>query len=204
MNSNLIDNSSSHRTFDHGNYGWYPIFPLVAIMIAISLLLTSCAPKSDSDVIQDSIIEKMNSFKYRDHNTMEKFIEYMDIEQLSIFNIDPFEFTDAFFDGFDYSINGITIEEGKAIAELQITCKNFSGFLDTLAEYSEDISGKISKDASLSTDLRKAYGSEIMDILKDTDTKSSRVAEVLYNLDGNAYKIETDLFYTTVDLLINE
>ncbi len=101
---------------------------LICFLMVIICLLAGCDTQNDDAVIRSSVDNVLQPISSCTKSFCEDFTEQMDIDQLERYGIDSTKFTRSYFDGFDYAISHINVEENYASANLIITAKSLKAF----------------------------------------------------------------------------
>ena len=111
----------------------------------------------------------------------------MDVDCFSEYGIDGMEFMRAYLDGFDYSIDGIVVDEGSATATVTLQCRSFSQYRDALTAAAKDLVGDRSQLASLSNDeINASYGTLITDRIEGIGMAPTDPFTITYKLDESS------------------
>lgn len=131
----------------------------------------------------DTIVNK----KGDDWDEMISDIE--DEADLSQFGIDAEEFVNVLFDGFDYEITSVDVDEedDTAVAHVTLTSKSMKDVMTALQQAADDFMGDPNNYAGLSEDeLYKKVGELMMDAIRGVETQNVDVdLECERDEDGN-------------------
>lgn len=167
-----------------------------AALLLASVFLISCASKSPEMVLEESVASELDSFKNRDSYTMQRFAEYMDIQELEQFGIDPQSFARKYFEGFAYRIEGIDVGTDTATVYITLTMKEYSQFEEKLQTAVDSlVEADIEKSYS-SERFKELYGKAVMDCLDDTRSTRGDELSLVFIKDGNAWHPENEVFIT--------
>ncbi len=109
---------------------------LITLAFAGSLTaLTGCSgPKSDEQIIRESLASDLDSIKNLDDGFVSELSESINVSQLTMYGIDGGVFMKAYLDGFDYAIDSVTVDGDTAQAQVTFTCKSYQGYQAALQE----------------------------------------------------------------------
>ena len=117
---------------------------LALILIAALSMLALCACNSgpsSEEVIREGLSEEFDMIVNKKGDDWDEMIS--DIEEeadLSMFGIDAEEFVNVLFDGFDYEITSVDVDEedDTAVAHVTLTSKSMKDVMDALEEAAND------------------------------------------------------------------
>lgn len=160
---------------------------LCAILALGAIGLVGCGAPTPEDAIRASLSQALDGIKNRDEASLEELAVDMDVDRLSEYGIDEMEFMRAYFDGFDYSIDDIVVDEATATATVTLQCRSFSQYRDALAAGAQELVGDRSKLASLSNDeVNAAYGALIIDRIGGIENAPTAPFSITYELDDSS------------------
>ena len=107
---------------------------LLALSIGMVGLASCSSGTSDEDAIRASLSSELDSIKNIDDAFVNEFSESIDMSQLSVYGIDGVEFMKSYLSGFDYTIDSINVDGDSATAQITLTCKSYTGYLQALAK----------------------------------------------------------------------
>lgn len=163
----------------------------LALAMAFSAcLVAGCSGQSDEEVIRTAITEELDSIKNLDEETVSMLSEGMDVSQLAEFGIDGTEFMTTYLEGFDYSIDGITVDGDTAEAVVTLTCKSYSGFEQALTDAATDLMSNMSFEdmANMSEEeLNTLIGQTTMETLKNVEVAPCEPITIEYTKANNTW-----------------
>lgn len=163
-------------------------FALSFLLIsAFAFPLLSCSSKTDKEVIQESIAKELDGFKNMDDTALANFVDDMDIDELSQFNVNPKDFMHSYLDGFDYFIDDIEIDSNKATATVTLSCKSFSEYESKLSDATAHLSDSDTLTQMSSSELNELFGSIIMDSLEETPVKNTQPIYIVFTKNNNTW-----------------
>lgn len=105
---------------------------LLTLSIGMVGLAGCSGGTSDEDAIRASLASELDSIKNIDDAFVNEFSESIDMSQLSVYGIDGVEFMKSYLSGFDYAIDSINVDGDSATAQITLTCKSYTGYLQAL------------------------------------------------------------------------
>jgi hypothetical protein len=164
---------------------------LVAAFCALGVFtLSGCAQKqTDEEVIREQLTTELDSIKNVDSNFVDDFSESINMTQLSVYGIDGTDFMQAYLNGFDYSIDDISVEGDQATATVTLTCKSYSGYQNAL----EDAVTKITENPEELTtmtedDINKKIGEIVIGSLENVDLAQTTPIEIKYTKENDTWE----------------
>ena len=106
---------------------------LLTLSIGMVGLAGCSGGTSDEDAIRASLASELDSIKNIDDAFVNEFSESIDMSQLSVYGIDGVEFMKSYLSGFDYAIDSINVDGDSATAQITLTCKSYTGYLQALS-----------------------------------------------------------------------
>ncbi len=157
-----------------------------AMMVAALGALSGCnADEANEKVIRDSLTEELEPYKTHDSSVIGQ-IRSQNAVALATIGIDGDEYANALLDGFDYSIEDITVNGKDATATLVLTQKDIDE-----AE-AEVIMEELAADpafAEMSQDERKAQVSDkIFEYINSVEAAAQDPITIDFVLNGNIWE----------------
>ena len=146
----------------------------IAVLGAISLMLLAGCGSSEEDVkkeIEDDLTAQFEMIKNCDMELIGELIEGDESwEELAGYGITPEVFCEAYFDGFDYSLGPIELNDDMTVGtvELSFVCKNYEDILAYFETELENVDYLELVDMS-EDELGKWVGSLIIDVVDKTE-----------------------------------
>lgn len=161
---------------------------LAATVLALGALLavTGCGANAE-EAIRKAIAEEMDTYKNMDDSVLSATSDMLAGQGLEEMGIDSRKLAATILDGFDYSIDDVTVEGDKAVATVTIISKGYSDFeaaVDAaVAEATSDPAV-----ASMSQDeIYQLYGQRVMEAIDGLQVKPE-TTEVEYAREGNSWE----------------
>lgn len=160
----------------------------VAAMMVFTLgAFTGCnANEANEEVIRESITEEFEPYKNHDSSVINQ-IRSENAVALATIGIDGEEYAKALLDGFDYSIEDVTVDGKNASVTMVITQKDID------EDEAEAIMTALAEDpsfASMSMDERKALISDkIFEYINSVDAAPQDPITIDFVLNGNTWEL---------------
>lgn len=166
---------------------------LALILIAALSMLALCACNngpSSEEVIREGLSEELDTIVNKKGDDWDEMISDIEDEaDLSQFGIDAEEFVGVLFDGFDYEITSVDVDEegDTAIAHVTLTAKSLKDVKAALEQAADDFTSDPNNYAGLSKDdIYKKVGELMMDAIRGVETHKIDVdLECVRDEDGN-------------------
>lgn len=158
----------------------------LAAMLAIGGLaaVPGCAAPTPEDAIRASLAQRLDGIKGLDEGFLGELQGDLDVDRFSEYGIDGMEFMKGYFEGFDYTIDSITVDGDTATATVTLQCKSFSQYRDKLTAAAKELVGDREKLASMSNDeVNAAYGALITQTLEDVENAPTSSFTITYQLN---------------------
>lgn len=100
------------------------------------IALVGCGGQSDEDVIREGIATDLDAVKNLDEDFLAEIVASTSSSDLEEVGIDATELMKAYFGGFDYTIEDVTVDGGgnTAVATVTITCKTYGDLINSLTD----------------------------------------------------------------------
>ena len=161
---------------------------LVAIMmIAGACSLSGClGSQSDEDIIRAKLTSELDSIKNLDDSFVNEFSESINMSQLSVYGIDGVAFMKSYLDGFDYTLDSITVDGDRATAQITNTCKSYTGYQNALQSAVTAITANPDEIAALSSDeINQRIGEIVIGSLDGVELAVTEPVTITYTkVDG--------------------
>lgn len=173
-----------------------------ALMVICAGALVGCGQNAE-DVIRSGVTKELDSLKNFDEAAISKIIEDAHLDsQFSQLGIDSMEFMRAYLDGFDYSIDSITINDKEAQVEVTLKGKSMSDFQEALGAAVEELSNDESVRGLSMSEIQKKMGEAVMDVLNNLQAKELGSVTLEYRLEGNTWAPSASSMGDVTELLL--
>ena len=162
---------------------------VLALMGSLAMLSGCSGQKSDDQIIRDSLTSELDSIKNLDENFVNELSESIDMSQLSVYGIDGVKFMKAYLDGFDYTIDSVNVEGDTAQAQITLTCKSYTAYLQALRDAvnlrianPDELAGKSNDD------INKKIGEIVIQSLNGVELKPTEPVTIKYTKVDNTWE----------------
>lgn len=140
----------------------------VAMAVLAAVTLTAC--NSPEAAIRDDLTNQLETIKQGDDSFVSG-IEENAGEDFASLGIDTDEFATAYLDGFDYTVEDVSIKDGVATAKATITCKSLDGIMtDFQNDYYSRLDSLDITELSDQDALKQLAGETMMDVVETAET----------------------------------
>lgn len=158
-------------------------------LLAFSFVtLAGCGGKSDEDVIREAITDELDAYKNLDESVVDELIADMDVDQLAMFGIDGVEFMRSYLNGFDYTVESVTVDGDTAQAVITLTCKSFSGYEQALESASESFGSGAAVEDMTVEEMYTMVGQLIMEALDSVEVAQTKPITIEYVKADNVWE----------------
>ena len=178
--------------------GMFKIIPAALLTAVCTVALTACGGPSPEEAATAAVTETLDTFKNREGEAWEKFLADAESQEsaadLIALGVDPEEVLDTLLDGFDYEINGTTVDDDTATVDVTLTSKQLSSVSDedVQAAFAEVLSNPDLMSMS-EEELQKEGVDLVMGLIEDAPTGDTDV-EIECSKDGDTWVIDEDSF----------
>lgn len=139
------------------------------LALSVGLVLGACSSPSPEEVIREDLTANLDRVKELDDATVEELVSSMGSLGLETYGIEASDVVRSLLDGFDYTIDDITVDdEGtSAVASVSVTCKSASDFTERINQAATDLATELMNDPSG------------LELLSDEDALNARIGEVV-------------------------
>jgi uncharacterized membrane protein len=146
---------------------------LICILIAIAGMV-GCGSKtiSDEQEIQSAVIDALSGYKDFNSETLDEFAVEMDLDKLDQFGLTGQTFLKKYFEGFDYSISDININNNQASVSVTVACKDFTEIENAISQNVSKLVEQAQAGKLTSSTMKQSYGDLILDSIDKTNLKN--------------------------------
>lgn len=139
------------------------------LALSVGLVLGACSGPSPEEVIREDLTANLDRVKELDDATVEELVGSMGTIGLETYGIEASDVVRSLLDGFDYTIDDITVDdEGtSAVASVSVTCKSASDFTERINQAATDLATELMNDPSG------------LELLSDEEALNARIGEVV-------------------------
>lgn len=147
------------------------IIMLTALLALCPLVLTGCGPSAE-ELIRDDLTSQFEEIKAGDEDLLEG-IESSAGEDFEDLGIDPKEFASSYLEGFDYTVNDVTVDGDTATANVSITVKSMGDIVNEFQlKFTEYLSTADLSTISGEDELYQQAGQLLMDATASAEPKT--------------------------------
>lgn len=164
------------------------VFALAAACALLAMGLSACGSQSAEDVIREGVTQELESIKNLDQAALDEMLAGAGdtASELEQYGISLEEFCRAWLDGFDYSVDSVTVDGESAVATVTISCRSLIGAMDA---WLTDI---MSDETLLSSDmteeeLNELIGSTLIEAIGSAEIETN-TADLPYVLNGDTWE----------------
>lgn len=139
------------------------------LALSVGLVLGACSGPSPEEAIREDLTANLDRVKELDDATVEELVGSMGTLGLETYGIEASDVVRSLLDGFDYTIDDITVDdEGtNAVASVSVTCKSASDFTERINQAATDLATELMNDPSG------------LELLSDEEALNARIGEVV-------------------------
>lgn len=168
----------------------FALVPMMMVAVVCVLLLSACGGVSAEDAIRADL----ESYLGDQDSAAEEFasgLEEAAGDDLELLGITEDEFTEAYLDGFNYSIGDITVDDDTATAKVTVTIKSMSdimkAFNSSFADWASDVDSSMSED-----DFYKQGGKILLEATRNAKAKENTYDFVYTRNDDGEWEMDED------------
>lgn len=156
----------------------------MALVLSLGAVAGCSSPADDEKVIRETLTEELEQLKNADEEAVEALVSAIedgvsasDLAQLESMGLTSQSIVDSMLEGFDYTINDITVDGNDATAAVTLTTKNFDQFTTDVAEVVSGMLENPSQYASMSEDeIMSLVGEKVQEALTNLPLTTNDVA----------------------------
>lgn len=139
------------------------------LALSVGLVLGACSGPSPEEAIREDLTANLDRVKELDDATVEELVGSMGTLGFETYGIEASDVVRSLLDGFDYTIDDITVDdEGtSAVASVSVTCKSASDFTERINQAATDLATELMNDPSG------------LELLSDEEALNARIGEVV-------------------------
>ena len=150
-----------------------------------ALAFVGCGGESDEDLIRGALTEDLDSIKAVDEAFLAELTVNMDPTAFETYGINVNDFMKGYLEGFDYTIDSVTVDGDTAEAVVTLTCKSFSAYETALTNNTQTAIETQNVAAMSQAEVNALVGQLMMDSLKDVEVVTADPITLVYeNIDG--------------------
>ena len=162
---------------------------LTLMLSLIALPGCGSGQQSDEEAVRNSLSAELDSIKNLDEKFVNEISEAIDMSRLSLYGINGMDFMRSYLDGFDYTIDSVTVNEGTAQAQITLTCKSYTGYQKALQAAVDNITANPEELAGMSNDdINKKIGEIVIQSLDGVELKPTEPITITYTKNDNTWE----------------
>lgn len=168
----------------------FALVPMMIVAVMCVLLLSACGGVSAEDAIRADL----ESYLGDQDSAAEEFasgLEEAAGDDLELLGITEDEFTEAYLDGFSYSIGDIAVDDDTATAKVTVTIKSMSdimkAFNSSFTDWASDVDSSMSED-----DFYKQGGKMLLEATRNAEAKENTYDFVYTRNDDGEWEMDED------------
>lgn len=158
----------------------------VAALLAFTMCVACGCQPSSEDVIRKTVDEKFDAYKSLDDAVLSEIATKAEQDGLDELGISGQDYANAVLGGFDYSIDGITVNEQEATVSMTIVSKSKTDFYNKLNEAVSAFMANPDTESMSAEEKSTQVGSITMQAFEQTETVSENV-QLQFQLQGNTW-----------------
>lgn len=171
------------------------------ILAAGVLCMTGCGQNSEQ-LIRDSLTQQLDSYKNADDAALSELATVAENEGLDEIGIDSQEFAAAVLDGFDYSIDNVTVDGNSATASVTIISKSYTDFETRINQILTDLPNDESLQDMAEEEVTQMLGEKVMEVFDQTEVITEQ-ADIEYKLENNVWEpVKGDASLADLDSIV--
>lgn len=173
------------------------IAALLSALLVFSLgAMAGCSsPQSQEDLIRDSLKSELNHLKNADEDVMSQLVSSIEsgvgtsnIAQLQAMGLSSRDIVASMLEGFDYTIDSVSVSGDEAVAKVTVKAKNFSEFMTDLTEVVTELMNDPSSLAGMTQDqIMMTVGDKVKGVLANLPIVDSTI-DLDYEKIDNAWE----------------
>lgn len=157
-----------------------------AALLAFTLCAACGCQPSSEDVIRKTVEEKFDAYKTLDDAVLSNIASKAEQDGLGDLGISGQDYASAVLNGFDYSIDDITVDEKAATVSMTIVSKSRTDFYNKLNEAVSAFMANPDTESMSAEEKDAQVGSITMQAFEQTETVSENV-QLQFQLQGNTW-----------------
>lgn len=161
----------------------------VGTVVGIAVMLMwLCGCSSSEQVVRNGVAEQLDHYKNADEAAIEECEEAIPPTQAEALGIDREAFTRSLLEGFDYTIDEVTVDGDNATAVVTVTCKKLGGLQDEGARLAEKIKEDPSIAGSSSDEAYQWIGSKLTEYVSNAPLETREPITFEFTKSGNTWR----------------
>lgn len=161
---------------------------LAATMMCFGALVLSSCGKSDEEVVREGVARELDMVKNKDPEFMESITDAALASEMDAYGIDANEFMTSYLEGFDYTIDDVTVDGSNATATVTITCKTLSDIYEQVLGSAEEAANSTDTSSLSEDEANQMVGQIMMDSVAQVQATIQAPVELTFTLNGNTWE----------------
>lgn len=162
---------------------------VATVALACATLLGACSGVNPEELIRADLTTNLDLIKNADEETVSELMQDIDVEELEAYGIDGTELAISLLEGFDYSIDSITVEDDVAVAELSVTCKSATALYGEVESLTIDLLSDPSVYTMTQEEIYAKAGELVMEALDEIEVRTTSI-EVSYTKTSEGWEMD--------------
>ncbi len=165
------------------------VFTVIVAVAFSALCLGACsqAPSAEQQ-IRDSLTQELDTVKSLDPEIVSAMEQGVGSSvNLADYGVDSQEFVKSYFEGFDYTIDSVTVDGDSAEATVTITCKSLSDFQAKMEDGASDLLDQVTNGETIE-DINTAIGDVVVEAIGQTELAQTEPITIDYNLVNGTWE----------------
>ena len=173
------------------------IAALMSAVLVFSLgVMAGCStPQDQEELIRTSLASELDQLKSADEDVMAELVSSIEagvgasnLAQLESMGLSSQSIVESMLEGFDYTIDNVTVDGDDAVAKVTVKAKNFSEFMTDISDVVTELMDDPSQLAGMSQDeIMTLVGDKVKDVLANLPIVDSTI-DLDYEKKGNVWE----------------
>lgn len=166
----------------------------MAMLLMITLCAVTGCQDNSEEVIRQSLTEEIDQIKNLDENMVNEFASSIPgASTLSSVGISSDELVRTLLQGFDGTVDSVTVDGNTADAVVTFTSKDFSSLADNMDSLEEEMTNDPEQFADMSRQQIKDWvGERTMQMINELPVVTHEPVTITYERDGNTWAPTAD------------
>ncbi len=161
----------------------------MSAVMALSLgALTGCADNSE-EVIKESLTQELDQLKNMDAELIDQYSSAFPESVMNQVGLTSEQVVKAVLEGFDGTVDSVTVNGNTAEAVVTLSSKNFSEVEDSLENLQDEMMDNVDQFANMTPDEIKQWaGNKIMETIQAAPVETHEPITIEYVRNGNTWE----------------
>lgn len=166
---------------------------VAAMMLTFGCMaLAGCSQPSAEDVIREGLTKELDQVKNLDGELMSEVGAMDAASELETYGITAQSFMETYFDGFDYSIDSVTIDESdknKATAVVTLKVKSLTDVYTKITEASTEFATSADVASMSEDELNQKVGEIVLQAITDVPATETEAVTLPLVCENNEWQV---------------